>query len=72
VDPAKPNTARMYDYWPGGSDKAVAAFTRAMAPGSYVIISVGYDGELPPGRDFADTYNAQQGPRVYRRSHRPR
>lgn len=46
----------------------MAVFTQAMAPGSYVIISIGYDGELPPGRDFADAYNAQQGPRVYRQT----
>jgi O-methyltransferase involved in polyketide biosynthesis len=53
---------------PSVARQTVATFAQAMAPGSYVIISIGYDGELPPGRDFADAYNAQQGPRVYRQT----
>jgi hypothetical protein len=45
----------------------VAAFTEALAPGSYVIVSVGYArGEI--GAQFARAYNAQQGPRIYAHS----
>lgn len=39
-----------------------------LAPGSYLVISVGYDGEKPPGEDFTDAYNAQDGSRIYRQS----
>ena len=46
----------------------MAAFTGAMAPGSYLIISVGFDGSPAPDGDFADTYNAQAGPAIYRQS----
>ncbi len=42
----------------------VGTFARALAPGSYVVISVGY-GCGQEGRDFASTYNAQSGPRIY-------
>jgi hypothetical protein len=45
----------------------VAGFIAALAPGSCLIISVGYE----PGamrRDFTDTYNAQGGARVYRQT----
>ena len=42
----------------------VAAFMAPLAPGSYVIISVGFaKGE--DGQDFARTYNAQDGARIY-------
>ena len=45
----------------------VAAFTARLAPGSYVIISVGFaKGEA--GQDFARTYNAQDGARIYAHS----
>jgi hypothetical protein len=30
-----------------------------MVPGSYLIISVGFDGSPAPDGDFADAYNAQ-------------
>jgi hypothetical protein len=48
--------------------RSVAAFADAMAPGSYLIISVGFDGSPAPDGDFADTYNAQAGPAIYRQS----
>jgi O-methyltransferase involved in polyketide biosynthesis len=48
--------------------RSVAAFAGAMAPGSYLIISVGFDGSPAPDGDFADTYNAQAGPAIYRQS----
>jgi hypothetical protein len=48
--------------------RSVAAFAGAMAPGSYVIISVGFDGSPAPDGDFADAYNAQAGPAIYRQS----
>ncbi|MGH3252730.1 MAG: SAM-dependent methyltransferase [Trebonia sp.] len=42
----------------------VTGFAGALAPGSYVIASVGFArGE--GGADFARTYNAQHGPRIY-------
>ncbi|MGP7998990.1 MAG: SAM-dependent methyltransferase [Streptosporangiaceae bacterium] len=42
----------------------VARFSRALAPGSYLIISVGYaPGQA--GAQFASTYNAQDGTRIY-------
>ena len=45
----------------------MAAFTTPLAPGSYVIISVGFaKGEA--GQDFARTYNAQDGARIYAHS----
>jgi S-adenosyl methyltransferase len=44
-----------------------AAFTQALAPGSYVIISVGY-GRGRSGAQFARTYNAQDGSRIYSHS----
>jgi hypothetical protein len=40
---------------------------RALAPGSYVAISVGY-APGHAGADFAQTYNAQDGPRIYAHS----
>jgi O-methyltransferase involved in polyketide biosynthesis len=48
--------------------QSVAAFAGAMAPGSYVIISVGFDGGAAPDGDFADAYNAQAGPAIYRQT----
>jgi hypothetical protein len=53
---------------PSVARQTVAAFASAMTPGSYVIISVGYEGDLPSGGDFTSTYNAQQGPQVYRQT----
>jgi O-methyltransferase involved in polyketide biosynthesis len=48
--------------------QSVAAFADAMAPGSYVVISVGFDATPAPDGDFADAYNAQAGPAIYRQS----
>jgi hypothetical protein len=42
----------------------VTGFARALAPGSYVIISVGF-GKGKAGDEFASTYNAQDGSRIY-------
>lgn len=52
----------------GTAKRIVAEFAGSLVPGSYLVISVGYDGEKPPGEDFTDAYNAQDGPRVYRQS----
>jgi len=38
-----------------------------LAPGSYLVISVGY-GAGKAGTNFASTYNAQDGPRIYAHS----
>lgn len=43
----------------------VARLTRALAPGSHMVISVGWDGETG---SFAEDYNAQRGPRIYRQT----
>jgi len=53
---------------PDTARRTVAAFAGAMAPGSYLIISVGFDGSPAPDGDFADAYNAQAGPVIYRQS----
>jgi len=45
----------------------MTAFTAPLAPGSYVIISVGF-AKGDAGQDFARTYNAQDGPRIYAHS----
>ena len=45
----------------------VARFARALAPGSYLIISVGW-AQGQDGQDFASTYNAQDGSRIYAHS----
>ena len=42
----------------------VSTFVEALAPGSYVVISVGF-GRGQAGTDFASRYNAQDGPRIY-------
>jgi O-methyltransferase involved in polyketide biosynthesis len=42
----------------------VHSLVRALAPGSHIAISVGYaPGQA--GNEFAQTYNAQDGPRIY-------
>jgi hypothetical protein len=41
--------------------------TRALAPGSFLVISVGF-AQGQAGQDFASTYNAQAGPRIYAHS----
>jgi S-adenosyl methyltransferase len=75
-DTSKPNVARMYDYWLGGKDNfdnivdaqtaqaIVASFSGALAPGSYMIISVGY-ATGQDGADFVRTDNTQNGQRIY-------
>jgi S-adenosyl methyltransferase len=42
----------------------VHRLVRALAPGSCIAISVGY-APGSAGQDFAQTYNAQDGPRIY-------
>jgi len=44
-----------------------STFARMLAPGSYLVISVGF-GRGREGTDFASTYNAQNGPRIYAHS----
>jgi hypothetical protein len=52
---------------PVTAHEIVTTLVQALAPGSYVIISVGYArGEK--GADFARTYNAQNGPQIYAHS----
>ena len=53
---------------PDTARRTIAAFTGAMVPGSYLIISVGFDGSPAPDGDFADTYNAQAGPVIHRQT----
>ena len=45
----------------------VQRLVRALAPGSYIAISVGY-APGNAGQEFARTYNAQDGPRIYAHS----
>ena len=45
----------------------VATLAGALAPGSYLVISVGF-GAGREGSDFARTYNDQDGPRIYAHS----
>ncbi len=45
----------------------VSSFARSLAPGSYMIISVGF-GKGEAGQEFASTYNAQDGSRIYAHS----
>jgi hypothetical protein len=52
---------------PGTARGIVATLTEALAPGSYLIISVGF-APGQGGEDFAKTYNAQNGPRIYAQS----
>jgi S-adenosyl methyltransferase len=47
--------------------RIVSTFVRALVPGSYVVISVGF-GRGRAGTEFASTYNAQAGPRIYAHS----
>ena len=51
----------------GAAKGVVSTFARALAPGSYMIISLGY-GKGKAGHEFASTYNAQDGPRIYAHS----
>jgi O-methyltransferase involved in polyketide biosynthesis len=45
----------------------VATFTRAIAPGSYIVISVGF-AKGQQGQDFVRAYNAQNGARLFAHS----
>ena len=45
----------------------VGRLTGMLAPGSYLVISVGY-GAGKAGTNFASTYNAQDGSRIYAHS----
>jgi O-methyltransferase involved in polyketide biosynthesis len=49
------------------ADGIVTSFVQALAPGSYLVISVGF-AKGQGGDDFARTYNAQGGPRIYAQS----
>jgi SAM-dependent methyltransferase len=51
----------------GTARDVVARFARALAPGSYLIISIGW-AKGQDGQDFASTYNAQDGSRIYAHS----
>jgi O-methyltransferase involved in polyketide biosynthesis len=42
----------------------MATLAGALAPGSYLIVSVGF-ARGQAGEEFANTYNAQRGPRIY-------
>jgi O-methyltransferase involved in polyketide biosynthesis len=42
----------------------VARFHRALAPGSYLVVSIGY-GQGQAGQDFTRTYNSQDGSQIY-------
>lgn len=49
--------------------RVVSDFAAELVPGSYVIISVGCDGDVPDDDgDFIDAYNERGGPRVYRQT----
>jgi O-methyltransferase involved in polyketide biosynthesis len=52
---------------PRAAKNVVGHLARELAPGSYVIISVGF-GQGRTGTDFVGAYNAQQGPRIYSHS----
>ena len=49
------------------AQRIVSTFVQALAPGSYLVISVGF-GRGQAGTDFASRYNAQAGPRIYAHS----
>jgi len=51
----------------GTARDIASTFARMLAPGSYLVISVGF-GRGREGNDFASTYNAQNGPRIYAHS----
>ena len=42
----------------------LARFQRALAPGSHLVVSIGY-GQGEAGQDFTRTYNSQDGSRIY-------
>jgi hypothetical protein len=51
----------------GTARDITSTFARMLAPGSYLVISVGF-GRGRAGTNFASTYNAQNGPRIYAHS----
>ena len=51
----------------GTAGGIVGQLTKMLAPGSCLVISVGY-GAGKAGTNFASTYNAQDGPRIYAHS----
>ena len=51
----------------GTARDITSTFARMLAPGSYLVISVGF-GRGRAGTNFASTYNAQDGPRIYAHS----
>jgi len=52
---------------PATAHRIVATLAGALAPGSYLVVSVGF-GAGRAGAEFASTYNAQDGPRIYAHS----
>ncbi|MFY9927722.1 MAG: SAM-dependent methyltransferase [Streptosporangiaceae bacterium] len=48
----------------GTAHRVASGFIEALAPGSFAIVSLGR-GDDEVGEDFASTYNAQHGSRVY-------
>ena len=52
---------------PAAAKGVASTFAWALVPGSYMIISLGF-GKGDAGREFASTYNAQDGPRIYAHS----
>jgi hypothetical protein len=51
----------------GTARDIASTFARMLAPGSYLVVSVGF-GRGREGTEFASTYNAQNGPRIYAHS----
>ena len=49
------------------AEHVVQTFGQALAPGSFVIVSLGFE-KRRPGGDFAGAYNAQDGSRIYAHS----
>jgi SAM-dependent methyltransferase len=52
--------------WPAARG-IVTTLARALAPGSYLVVSIGY-ARGQEGDSFARTYNSQNGPRIYAHS----
>jgi len=50
----------------GTARAIVSGFTGALAPGSHVVLSVGF--ARADAADFASTYNSQNGARIYAHS----
>ncbi len=68
AEPATVLLACVLHFVPGEVARdVVSRFKRILAPGSYLVISVGF-GRGRAGSDFARTYNAQDGSRIYQHS----